>query len=136
PGPQVGDRHARLDRRSARRAGHAHHTGETLGDEVVAGSLRVRPVGPEAGDAGVDDRWSDLAQRLVVDPQPGGDAGPVVLDDDVGLGDEVEEVLLVGGVTQVEDDAALVAVEGEEGRSVVALARPAPGVPRLVAAAG
>jgi hypothetical protein len=36
----------------------------------------------------MDEPWIDLAQRLVVGPEPGGDAGPVVLGDDVGGRDE------------------------------------------------
>ena len=50
PGGEVADRDAALDRVAVGLAGHAHHPGQPLGDQVVARPLRVRPGLPEAGD--------------------------------------------------------------------------------------
>jgi hypothetical protein len=46
----------------------------------VADALRVTPVRPEARDRAVDD---GLGQVVRTDPEPGRDAGPEPLEDDV-----------------------------------------------------
>ena len=53
-GGEVADRDAALDGVAARLAGDAHHAGEALGDQVVAGPHGVRAGLPEARDARVD----------------------------------------------------------------------------------
>ena len=62
-------------------------------------------------------------ERRVVQPELSHDAGPEVLDEDVRARGEPHEGLPPGRGLQVEDDAALAAVEGGEAGAVGAGAR-------------
>ena len=93
----------------------------------------VGAVMAEAGDGGIDDGRIDLAQFLIAQAQAVHNAGTVILQNHVALGHQLAEHLFTGLALEVQDDAALVAVEvhiigafavdnGEVAAGVIALA--------------
>src|SRR5690606_8139948 len=117
----VGHGETAFDRVASRLAGDAHHTGHPLCDEVVARVAGVRSGLPEAGDARVDDLGRDLLDGLVVDAESLRYAGAEVLDHDIGTAHQFAEVLEALLSLEVDADAALVPVEGEECAAIVTL---------------
>jgi len=71
----------------------------------------VGAVVAEAGDGGIDDGRIDLAQLLIAQAQAVHNAGTVILQNHVALGHQLAEHLFTGLALEVQDDAALVAVE-------------------------
>ena len=114
---------ADTQRLAAGLAGDAHEAGGGLCDDVIAGALVLRAVAAEAGDGGVDDLVVDLLEHVIADAQLVHDAGAVVLDDDVGLLDHLEEELLALLGLQVQGDALLAAVDVGIVHAVVVLLR-------------
>ena len=80
------------------------------------GPVRVGAVLAVARHRDVDDLRVERAQRLVVHAQALGDAGPVVLQEDVGRARQLPEDLAALLRLEVDREAALVAVEREEAR--------------------
>ena len=119
-GPQVGDRDADAHRALSGQAGDRHEAAHALGDLVKAGTFRIWPILPEAGDAAIDEARIDLAQRLVVDLQLVLYVGPVVLDQHVGPRHELRQHLATGRLLEVERHAALVAMQVLEVGAVAA----------------
>ena len=73
--------------------------------------------------------------RLVVEAEPLDDAGPEILDQHVGLGEQPRQRLEVGRILQVDGKAFLVAVDGvEDGRVAADLGVAEIEPPRQVAA--
>ena len=133
-GADVADRHADPGRRLALVAGDAHDAAHALHDHVVGGILGVRAAVAEARGRGVDQLGILLVQRFPAIAQLLHRAGPEVLDDDVGLFEQLLEDLALLVVLEVERDAFLAAVDrGEVGR--LALDERAVGA-RVVAALG
>ena len=115
-GGDIGHRRAAFDRRAARRlAGDAHKPAHALGDQVEAAALGVGPGTAEARDLAVDQARVGLPEALVAQPQALHGALAVVLDDDVGVGQEAARDLLATRRLQVDNDAALVTVHHQEG---------------------
>ncbi len=106
--------------------------GHRLGDQVVPGPVGVRAGLAEAGDAGVDQPRVEPGEGLVVDAEPLRHARAEVLHHDVGRPHQPVERRQVLGRLQVEADAALVPVQGEEGAAVLAVDGIPPGPPGLV----
>ena len=134
PGADVADRHARARRRAAGMAGDAHDAAHALHHHVVGGLLRIRPGVAEARGRGIDQPRVLRMQRLPAIAQLLHRARAEVLDQHVGLGQQLIEHLAVGRCLQVEDDGFLAAIDRHEiGRAplyerpvfarVVALAR-------------
>ena len=117
-GADVGDGDADLLRVAAQVAGDAHQTADTLHDLVVGRAVAVRSRGPKAGDGTVDDGRVDLLYVLVGQVEVGHHVGGEVLNDDVGVGGQLQEDLLRFFVAQVEGQAALVAVDVQEIRGL------------------
>jgi hypothetical protein len=128
PGGQVGDRDTDPHRPLPGDSGDRHQPAHALGDLVEAGALRIGTGLAEAGNARKDDARIDLAQHLVVDPQPFLDVGPEVLDHHVGLLDHFLEGGDALGRLEVERDAALVAMQVHEIRAVPGAAQRLAGV--------
>lgn len=61
-----------------------------------------RAVLAPAGDPDVDQARVALQRLLRADPEPLGDTGPEALEEDVGVGDEVEQLGDAGGVLEVD----------------------------------
>ena len=118
PARQVGDGNADPHRPAAGLAGDRHQAAHALGDLIEARTLAVGPVLAEARDAGVDQPRVDLAQRRIVDAEPLFHVRPEVLDHHVGLGGQPAQHGNAARRLQVERDAALVAVQVLEVRSV------------------
>ena len=89
---------------------------QRLDDRVVHALLGVRSFLPEAADRHVDQARVQLAQALGAQPQLVDDAGPEVLDEDVGRADQVVQDREAALLLQVEDEGALAAVDRREAR--------------------
>ena len=100
----------------------AHRASGSLGDVLEALDVRVRAERSESLDRAVDDLWVGLLEDIVVEAEPLHLTGAVVLDDDVGLADQLEEYLPAPVVLQVESEAALVGVEYDEVEAVHVIA--------------
>ena len=106
------------------------HAGRRLREDVVARAAAVRPFPAECRVLAVDERRVAGGERVIVQPQPFGDAGTIVDDDDVRasrqlLGDHT--ALLAA---EVEGDAALAAINAQEAAALVRSdrGRVAPGI--------
>src|SRR6185436_2095098 len=130
-----GDRDARARAARARLAGDADHAALRLEDEIERRALAVGTVLPESRYGAVDDALVALARSLVVEAQAFQGVHAEVLDDDVALLDQLEEQLLPFGLLQIDDDAALVAVQADEIGGLAVLERDAPHA-REIARAG
>ena len=92
-GQEVADRGAGLGRRPVVLAGRVGDAAHRLDGDVHGGEVAIGPVEPEARAAAIDQAGIELAQHVVAQPQPVHDADGEVLDQDVGLGDQLEEDL-------------------------------------------
>jgi hypothetical protein len=92
---QVRDRDADLGRLAG--AGDRHQPALTLGDLVVAGSRRLRPVVPEPGDRQDDEAGVQLVQPRDREAQPVEDPDPEVLHQHVGPGHQPRQDVAVLG---------------------------------------
>ena len=108
----VGDLHARDDRRPARLADVVEHACGRQVVDVVADAVAVRAVLAVAGDRTVDEPRVQRRQTLAADPEARHDARPEALEHHVRVRRQPEEDLTPCLGLQVEGHAALVA--GEE----------------------
>ena len=79
PARQIGHRNADAHRPTPGHPGDRHQPAHALRDLVEARTVAIRPVLPEAGDAGIDDPRIDRLQALVIDPEAELHVRPVVL---------------------------------------------------------
>ena len=118
-GHQVGSGDAHLLRPAAGQVvalpGDAHDAAHGLGDQVVAGAVRIGPRLAEAGDRAIDQARIDFAERGIVETEFGEPADLVVLDQDIRALDKPPHHRLPLGRGEVEGDRALPPV----GRHVV-----------------
>ncbi len=118
-GRVVDDRRADLDRMDIRRAGRRHHAGQRLDGVVVGRLVSARAVLSEGGHRAVDQLRIDLLHVFVADAEGRECAGPVILDHDVGVLDELLEDRAAALLLQVEGDGPLVrALRHEAGSHV------------------
>ena len=103
-------------RRVAGAADRLERAAHRLQEQILPRPVRVRAVLPVPGHRDVDDVGVERAQRLVVHAEPLGDAGPVVLEEDVGRARQLPEDLAPFLRLEVDGEAALVAIEREEAR--------------------
>jgi hypothetical protein len=82
-----------------------------------AGCPRVGSALGEPVGAAVDDARIHPREALVIEAELAHRLRPHVVHEDVGVLHQLEEALLLLGALEVEDDAALVAVEVEVGRA-------------------
>ena len=116
-GEHVADRQPERHRPLPFVAVQPHDAGTRLRQQVLTRTHRPRPLVAEAGDAAENDGRIDRRHDVVAEAEPLDDAGAEILDEHVGLADEVLERLKVGRVLEVEGDALLAAVDGvEQGR--------------------
>jgi hypothetical protein len=83
---------------------------------VVGGAVRVGPLPGVAVGSAEDDARIHLAHRLVVEAEPGQGGGAVVVDEDVDVLRELQQGVLARRLLEIENQAPLVAVAGEEER--------------------
>src|SRR5215510_7326285 len=95
---------------------HHHEPGEGLHHGLVAGLELERARAAEGPYRAVDEPREALGERLGAEPHLLEGAGTEVLNEDVGAPDQLQQPLDVGGLLEIEGDAALVRVDGEEAR--------------------
>ncbi len=128
-GRQVADGEPGLGRRALLVAGHADDAAHALRDQIVTAAACVGPGAAEPRDGAVDQPGVDRAQRVVVDAESGGGAGPVILHENVGRLHQPVDDLHAGRLLEIHGDPALAAVDRREGAAVAVLAgRAAPHV--------
>ena len=86
---------------------------------IVGRPLAVGPGFAEPGDRAMDQPGIGGLERLLPQSELGHDAGPIILEQDVGAGEELEQDGTARLRAQVELDAALAAVVGDEIRAVL-----------------
>jgi len=101
-----------------------------LNHRVVSRLIATRAVLAEAGDRAEDEPWMLRGERRVVEAEPRHRTRAEVLDNDVGLVDQLAENSPAFGGLEVEREAFFVAVDTEEVRAFLADERwsPSPGV--------
>ena len=106
---QIRHRHADADRRLFRRARRHHQAAQRLDDGVhrLAGARGLRRA--EARDRAVDHARVDRPRERIADAEPIERSRAEVLDDDVGLAQQVGKHVARAGLFQVERDAVLAA---------------------------
>ena len=89
-----------------------HHHPPALGSHhgVVTLVFCVGTMGAEAGQRGIYQDGMSALEGVVIDAQPLGNAGPVILDDNVSVLRQRPGSVLAVGCLEVEDDAFLAAV--------------------------
>ena len=92
-----------------------HRPAIALQDQVLPRPVSIRPLRSVARDGTVDEPRVDLVELLVPDADPIGGADPEVLNQGIGLADQVVHHGQALRLLQVDHHAALVAVEREEG---------------------
>lgn len=112
PRAEVRDGDARLHRRQPFLARDGHDPRHALRDEVESTLAGVGARLAETGDGGVDERRVDRREVFVTESERAHHAGPVVFHEDVRLRRERPEDRLAARILQIDDDAALVAVDG------------------------
>src|SRR5215470_3442338 len=95
---------------------HHHEPGEGLHHGLVAGLELERARAAEGPYRAVDEPREALGERLGAESHLLEGAGTEILDEDVGAPDQLQQPLDVGGLLEIEGDAALVGVDGEEAR--------------------
>src|SRR5919198_5480999 len=114
PRAEIRQRDARLDRRTAALTGDRHDARCSLRDEIEA-TFRAIGAGLSVSRyRGVDEPRVRGRQRLVVEPERRDHAGPIVLDEDVARARKPLQRVAPFRHFEVEDDAALAAVDGVE----------------------
>jgi hypothetical protein len=97
--------------------------GLALYDHIVAGAIFLRAGIAKSGDGTIDDRGATSPYGLITETQSIHGSRAEVLDQHVRPIDEPPEHLLAAFALQVECDALLVAVDGQEIGGLVALER-------------
>jgi hypothetical protein len=116
--PGVAESRGHAQRRPVRLAVEAHGAGHRLRHELEALVVRVRPRRGEPLDGRGDQARVEALQRLPAEAEAVHGPGAEVLDDHVGLAQEIVEQRAAARVLQVEREALLVRVEEEEAPAV------------------
>ena len=106
-----------------------HDAAHPLRDQVEAATPGMGPIIAETGELGVDEARVDLAQIFKAESGARHHRRPVILDQHVDAGDELEKQPLSFGLLVIEGDALLVTIDVAE--IGVALAAVAPGAHRI-----
>jgi hypothetical protein len=114
PAGHIAHRGAHTDGLAAEFPGVAHDAAPCLYDEVEGGAVFKRACFAVAGDGAGNDTGINLLQGIIVYLQSFGNAGAVVIDDDIGFFDQFVKYLPAPVAIQVEDDALFVAVMGNK----------------------
>src|SRR5262245_33297339 len=132
-GPAVADVGAVEQWRAVGLPGHAHRAGGRLGHWLEALVGAVWTVGAEAFDRGIHRARVQHLDRLVAQAEPLHHSRAEVFGNDIGLSDQAARDVLALGRLQIDDDAALVAVEQQKEIAVGRIVRRRPQPPRPVA---
>ena len=126
-GAEIGDRNAGLDRRPAGLSRDRHDAGDALRDQIEPALGALRTGLAVSGNRRVNQARVRSRERGVVETERGHHAWTIILDYDVTRPREPREHVASLGRFQVQDDAALPAVDGVEGRACRCPPRPASG---------
>src|SRR6185295_10155216 len=135
PREHIRDRRADSKGRAVRRAGQAHQAAFALDDRVVARPSAPGTVRAVPRDRGVYEAGDAAANRGPIEPEPVESARAEVLHEHVRRLEQAPQDLAPARVLEVQRDAALAAVHGEEVNGLAVHERRAP-APRVVALAG
>ena len=116
---EVGELDPGHPRRLAGAAPHPEHAGQGQVVGVVTGAVAPRPVLPVAGDRDQHEARVARAQYVPAEAEARHHPRPEALDDDVVRVAEPEEDVTPRGLLEIEDQAALVAVDRAEERAQV-----------------
>ena len=120
-GDDVGHGRAALQRRPVGAlAGDAHEAAHGLGHQVEAAAIAPRAGEAVAGDRAIDQAWIALFQPGLSEAEARQHAGPVVLDEHVGPGEQAVQHRLAMRRLEVEGERVLVAVDGHETGGLIA----------------
>ena len=112
-------------RRAVGKAGNAHQTAHTLGHQVEPAPVAVGAGGSETRNGTIDEAGFEPGEFFVTQPQPVHHAGPEVFHHDVGLLQQPQKYLPSSFLPQVQAEAALVPIQGQEtGRPFARKGRP------------
>ena len=106
--------------RTVRFACQIHHSRLRLGDDVIAWALAIWPGLSVSRYRRVDEPRVDGRQRLVIEAERRDHAGPVILDEDVARARDPLQRVASFRRFEVDDGAALPAVDGVEARGIAA----------------
>ena len=123
-GHEVGDRCTGFERASALLAGRAHQPAHRLDRQVEGELVRVGPGAAESRGRGIDQPGIHLQEGVGPEAEPRHDSGSEVLHQHVRRAAELEQKLPAALGFQVQDDAALAAVQRAE--RIVAVTCPLP----------
>ena len=111
---EIAHRGTGLGRRPIGVAGGVGDAAHRLDGDVHRGEVAIGPVEAEARTAAIDQARVELAQHVVAEAQSVHHARREILDQHVGLGDQVEEDLLAARLLEVEDHRLLVGIEHDQ----------------------
>ena len=98
-GHRIGDRRPH-DARIVRIDQQAQPAARGLRDRVIGRPARIRPLAAKAGNAAIDQRRIELLKPLGADIELLGDAGAEILDEDIGLRDQLVEKRQIVGLAR------------------------------------
>jgi hypothetical protein len=113
-GAEVGDRHAHLHGLAAVGAGRAHDPAHRLRHEIAPLAPRVRATGAEGRDRTGDEPRVRGGEGVGLDAGPPRGLRGAVLDEDVGRRPQALQQRDAGRPLEIDREAALVAVHGQE----------------------
>ncbi len=119
---EVGDGNAHSHRALPGEAGDGHQTAHPLSDLIDSRPITIGAALPEPGDAAVDQPRIERAQALVVDSEAPLDVGAVVLHHDIAIAYQLLEDGHALWLSQVQGQAALVAMQVLEVEAVAVTA--------------
>src|SRR6516162_455552 len=93
---------------------HRRQSGKTLDHRIVGGLFGIWTHLAKAADRDINDLRRDIANGLLADAEPVGDAGANILHKNVGAGGEPQQGPSSSFRLEIEDDRAFVAVVVEE----------------------
>ena len=108
----------RVEDRIALAALGRHHAAFRLHEGVEARQGRSRALVAIGIDRTGDDPRIDLAQGLVVDPEPGANAEAVVVDYHVGVANHLQEQLARAGLAEIKPQASDATIVGQESGAI------------------
>ena len=117
---QVDDRRSGPHRRPIRKAVQRHEAAFGLRDRIEAGTQRERALAAIGRDRAIDQARIGRRDRRIVETEFLHHAAGEILHHDIRLRDQFARDLERRRIGEIERDAALVAIEAEEGRALAA----------------
>ena len=118
PGDLVGDQRWQVARALVAVCARQQGRGAAGGlDHVVIGlQPGIGPARAEADAMRIDDVWSERADAVVIEPEPLDRFGADIVDEDVGIGEQIAQYRAVGLLLEIEHQRLLAAIERDVSR--------------------